>query len=54
MLRKTLASFDELLEFLQSEPSTNNVIDGSIGNGDEGGNMIESEGNEYLLLKETC
>jgi len=53
MLRKTLATFDELLRFL-SEQSTNTSTDGENDAGDDPADIVENEGKKYFLLKENC
>ncbi|CAF1043629.1 unnamed protein product [Adineta ricciae] len=51
MLRKTLGSFEELLEFHQSEPPTNDSIDDENSNSHAIEDTIESEGIQILRLR---
>jgi hypothetical protein len=48
MLRRSLASFDNLIKFLQSEPSTNTLTGIENANTDEPGDVIESNG-KYIF-----
>lgn len=52
MLRKTLCSFNELLEFHQSEPSANGLIDTENSNPHATEDIIESEGKNCHIFKE--